>query len=151
MSKILDYAFAKTGFRVGQKSPFPEVVIGSAPGMPYALGWVYRTKVKFTLINGMAERAVETFLSIPLRSLESEVLACHEIATSWPVEWLEVRRSDKSKLSRVVALGANQEASILFEVDGISDASLAALKERVVGKPLREVVALIPTVDDLVS
>ena len=140
MQTILRDAIAATGFIETRQTPYPEFIVGSAYGMPQAVGWVYRGDVYFAVANGTPEQIVSAFEQYPTRALELEALRREPVADGWIIDALVARTSPTSTLTRIVATGRNGEASILFESDAITEAELVQLTSAAVGRTLRRVV-----------
>jgi hypothetical protein len=145
MQSILDSAVAETGFRETHSTPHPEIIIGSAYGMAQAVGWVYRGNVYFAPANGEPDQIVSTFERVSVRALESEALRCEPIADNWIIDALAMRTSTGSALKRIVAIGRNGEASILFEADAISDEAMGQIESAALGRTLRRVLDSLQT------
>ncbi|MFX1767989.1 hypothetical protein PWP93_36580 [Paraburkholderia sp. A1RI-2L] len=140
MQSILLYAANKIAFSAFTETEYPEVVLGRAPGMPQALCWVYRGHAFFTLYEGPAQKALDAFLSTPLRALESEVMHRLPIDTDWEIAGVALRECSASR-HRVVACGAQGETSILLDTAELQQSDLENLRGAVVGKTFREVIA----------
>ena len=140
MQTILRHAIAAAGFIEVRQTPYPEFIVGSAYGMPQAVGWVYRDNVYLAAANGTPEQIVSTFEQYSTRALELEALRREPVADGWIIDALVARTYSMSTLTRIVATGRNGEASILFESDPISEAELAQLQSVAVGRTLRRVV-----------
>ena len=146
MQKILDYASSKMGFVEGHVSGYPELVVGAAPGLPNVIGWVFRLQVSFTVAVGQSDEIVQCFQRMPLRALESEALRSFPVDAGWRVCKLVVRSYPNSTLKRVVALGEDGQASILFEGLEVTPDLLLSLQQAAVDRSLREVVGSISSV-----
>lgn len=148
MNRLFGYAISRTGFHEESGRPLPELVIGSAPGMSTAVIWAYRNRAHLSTAQGAPKEIVEAFSNVPLRSLDADVVSRHAVDTAWIVTSLGVRRSARPDLVRVVALGKDGEGSILFEANTLTSEAITSMQRNAIGRSLREVLAMYPSVDD---
>ncbi|MDR8093145.1 hypothetical protein KPB05_37445 [Burkholderia gladioli] len=145
MQTILHDATTALGFSEKHPTPFPELVIGSAHGMPRAIGWVYRTELFLTVADGSDDELIAAFERSSVLALEGEALARVAIPDGWIVRDVELRVCDPARIIRLVATGDDGQASILFEGDAIGHDEIDSLRSAVIGQSLSRVVASIET------
>ncbi|MDN7880060.1 hypothetical protein [Burkholderia aenigmatica] len=140
LQTILHDATAALGFSEEQPTRLPELIIGSAHGMPRAIGWVYRTDLLLTVAHGSDDELIDAFEQSSARTLEGEALVRVAIPDDWIVSGIELRACDATRIVRIIATGDDGQASILFESDAITHDEIEVLRSTAIGLTLRRIV-----------